>query len=64
MRKMHVPAYWAVVDGVQEGEKRGVCVDVKRVPAMGDVDIVPPVAMGSAEGAGDEDMALWSMGKF
>lgn len=34
IRKMQVPAYWAVVRGVQGVEKRGVFVEVKKVMAM------------------------------
>lgn len=36
MRKMQVPAYWPVVEGVHLAEKSEVLVEVKRVPIFVD----------------------------
>jgi hypothetical protein len=46
MRNMHVALYWPVVAGVQDIEKRGVVVEVKKVMAIlsipiMDVDVIP-----------------------
>jgi hypothetical protein len=46
MRNMHVPAYWAVVAGDQETEKRGVRVEVKKVMDMVDMSIFIEVVVG------------------
>lgn len=43
---MQVPAYWPVVRGVQEAEKRGVWREVKKV-----VDMVMDMEVGGDEGA-------------
>lgn len=39
IRKMQVPAYCAVDDGVQEREKRGVVVEVRKVMDMVEEDM-------------------------
>lgn len=40
IRKIHVPAYWPLVVGVQVSEKRGVLKEVKKVMIMSDMDMV------------------------
>jgi hypothetical protein len=40
MRKMHVPAYPAVVDGVQPLEYRGVCWLLKKAIVIDEASIV------------------------
>lgn len=40
IKKMHVPAYWPLVFGVQSLEKRGVLKEVKKVMTISDMYMV------------------------
>lgn len=53
MRKMQVPAYCPVLEGVQEVEKSGVVVEVKKVVCM-DIDM-------DEEFEEEEDMSMMSI---
>jgi hypothetical protein len=39
MTKIHVPAYWPVVEGAQELKKRGVLVEVVNMRDMLDMEV-------------------------
>ena len=56
MRNIHVPVYWPVVWGVQEREKRGVVVEVKKVMDM--VDMVMEVEEFVEEEEEGMDMSM------
>ena len=55
MRKMQVPAYCPVFEGVQEVEKSGVAVEVKKVICM-DIGMV----LSDVDEAVEDDMSMMS----
>ena len=57
IRKMQVPAYWPVLEGVQPSEIRAVCVEVKKVLIIDDMCIMP------LDVTVDEDMGISMMRK-
>ena len=58
IRKMQVPAYCAVFEGVQEVENNGVLVEVKKVICIMDIGMV--AELDFEEGAEEEDMSMMS----
>jgi len=50
---MQVPAYWPIELGVQDEEKRGVLVEVKKVMDIESIPIIVPIAIPS-----DDELAV------
>lgn len=48
IKKMHMPAYWPVVSGVQAIEYSGVVDEVKKVMAILDIPIIESAGIGMA----------------